>query len=280
MKLNNTFLARCSAIGSIMSEPQKKSPKAIYLDHMDTIKAKELKESETKNKETQTYYKLVLEIEALKEKTDVLKLNSEKIHLSATCIAHVHSWIKSQPEFYGKSNNFRSKYTDKGNRCETDSIKLAADYYGWGKVEKNETRLSNDFLTGECDVLLPESVEDIKNSWSEKTFPLFATEIPIDGYGWQGQGYCELYERPKFGLVYTLMDAPEYMIMREAKARMYDLGLDDLEAELYDEVELSMTYSQYPIELRIKRFALDRDKSCMDAVKYRVDEIRKLIEQL
>jgi len=200
--------------------------------------------------------------------------------LSKTCITYVHDWIKSQPEFYDREKNFRSKYTLKGNECENESIKFASSYYGWGDVKKNTDRKTNSFMTGEGDIVLTDSVEDIKNSWSESTFPLFYNEIPIDGYGWQLQGYMELYNKPKSGLVYTLMNAPEKMIEREARSRMYELGLDDLEAELYDLVESEMTYDSVPLEYRIKRFGLDRDPKSIELVSDRVDLIRQYIISL
>lgn len=263
-----------------MTEPQKKHPKLILEDHLTSISEKKNKALETKNKETKTYANLIDSISDMESKTDLLKLNAERIHLSETCISYVHDWLKQQPEFYGRSSNFRSKYTDKGNECEDDSIELASEYFGWGLVQKNTVRIVNDYIEGEADVVLRDSIEDIKNSWSEKTFPLFAKDIPIDGYGWQLQGYMELYDRNKSGLIYTLMDTPERLVHKEAMNRMYELGLDDLDAELYDEVKESMTFSQFPIELRVKRFGLDRDRSLMDRVKYRVDDIRKYIEQL
>lgn len=280
MQLSRPFKARCSAIGKIMSEPQTKHPKQIYLDHLASIEEKGRKMIETKNKETATYKKLIDSYSDLMSKTDLLKLNSERIHLSKTCIEHVYEYLKEQPEFYGRSVHFKSKYCDKGNEMEAESIKLAAEYYGWGNVEKNTTRKSNHYLTGEPDIVLPESIEDIKNSWSQKTFPLFGTEIPIDGYGWQGQGYLELYDRPVFGLVYTLMDAPAHMVEREAWSKARELGLDELEAELYDEVLEMMTYSNFPIGLRIKRYQLDRDRNCMANVERRVEDINKFIELL
>lgn len=280
MQLSRTFYARCSAIGKIMSEPQTKHPKQIYLDHIASIESKQKQIDETKNRETATYKKLVDSVADLHAKTDLLKLSSEKLHLSKTCLEHIYEWIKEQPEFYGRSVQFRSKYCDKGNEMEAESIQLAASYFGWGVVQKNTVRMYNDYLTGEADIVLDPSVEDIKNSWSQKTFPLFGTEIPVDGYGWQGQGYMELYDKEKFGLIYTLMDAPPHMIEREAWSKARELGLDELEAELYDEVLESMTYSNFPIELRIKRYQLDRDRSCMGSVERRVDDIRKFIELL
>lgn len=206
-----------------------------------------------------------------KKKTDAL---------SVTCLSYVHSWIKSLPEFYNRETNFRSKYTSKGNFCESESIKFAAKYYNWGNVYKNEERRSNGYISGEADVVLPLSIEDIKNSWSQDTFPLFANEIPIDGYGYQGQGYMELWDKDKFGLVYTLMDAPERQVMSEAWSRVRELELDDLESELYDEVKASMNYSDIKIDLRIKRFGLDRDKESINLVYERIDLIRKYISDL
>lgn len=206
------------------------------------------------------------------------KKKSDK--LSVTCLSYVHSWIKSQPEFYDRDINFRSKYTAKGNFCEKGAIELAAGFYGWGNVQKNEERRSNGYITGEADIVLPDSIEDVKNSWSQETFPLFHTEIPIDGYGWQGQGYMELWEKPKFGLVYALMDAPERLVMNEAWNRVRELELDDLEADLYDEVKASMTYSNIDINLRVKRFSLDRDPDCIIKVYERIDLIREYISDL
>lgn len=201
--------------------------------------------------------------------------------LSKTCLTYVYEWIKSQPEFYGKSVNFSSKYTIKGNLCENDSIAYAAKYFGWGEIKKNEIEFTDHpFLTGTPDVILPESIEDIKNSWSQKTFPLFEKEIPIDGYGWQLQGYMEMLSKPKAGLVYTLMDAPEKMIDKEARNMAYELGLEEVDVDLWDEVQQSMSYSHYPDELRIKRYFLDRDKESMKLVENRVDRIRDFIESL
>lgn len=280
MKLSNEYICRASSVGKIMTEPQTKHPKAIYEDHIESLALKRKSITEAKNKETKTYLKLVDTVSEMEAKTDILKLNSEKIHLSATCISHIHEWLKEQPEFYGRRVEFRSKYCDKGNACENDSIELAADYYGWGMVNKNDVRIVNGYFTGEADVVLPESIEDIKNSWSQKTFPLFSTDIPIDGYGWQLQTYMQLYDKPSAGLIYTLMDAPDNIVHKEATAKMYELGLDDLEADLYDEVKESMTYSNFPLELRIKRFALNRDNNLIGNAERRVDEIRRFIEQL
>lgn len=208
------------------------------------------------------------------------KADKDAGKLSKTCLAHVHEWIKSQPEFYGRQVSFSNKYTIKGIELEHESIMLAAKYYGWDKAEKNETEFENDYLTGTPDVILDKSVEDIKNSWSQATFPLFATEIPIDGYGWQLQGYMDLVNKSQAGLIYTLMDAPERQVDREARNKAYELGIEEIEFDLYEEIRKSMIYSDLRDEIRIKRFFLDRDEKAMLAVQSRVQQIRDYITSL
>ncbi|MBC7654359.1 MAG: hypothetical protein H7098_07795 [Oligoflexus sp.] len=199
---------------------------------------------------------------------------------SKTCLNYVHSWIKEQPEFYNRRYEFKSKYTDKGNSCENESIEFASRFYEWGMVEKNIQWKSNEYFTGECDIELKDSIEDIKNSWSQKTFPLFDTEIPVDGYGWQLQGYCDLWDKPQGGLIYTLMDAPESIIDKESYYKAKDLGLEETPLELYEEVKSYMTYSNLSDELRIKRFFVDRDQVLIESVYQRVEQIRNYINNL
>lgn len=209
-----------------------------------------------------------------------LKSDKEAGKLSKTCLTHVQEWIKEQPEFYGRRVNFSNKYTIKGNECEAESIAFAAKYYGWKDAKKNDTEFSNDYLTGTPDVILLDTVEDIKNSWSQKTFPLFDTEIPIDGYGWQLQGYMDLLDKTQAGLVYTLMDAPERQVDREARNRAYELGIEEIEYDMYEEIRQSMTYSDIRDELRIKRFFIDRNQEAMLSVQSRVQQIRDYIKSL
>lgn len=204
------------------------------------------------------------------------------IGLSKTCLSHVYAWIKSQPEFYGRNAHRASnKYCIKGNEMEPESINFAGRILGWPpETKKNEQRISNGWMNGECDVLLKQSVEDIKNSWSEKTFPLFDDEIPIDGYEWQLDGYMELYERMESGLVYTLMNAPERIIEREARKRQFELNMDDLTSELYEQIEYEMTFDHIPDHLRIKRFKRFYDHSRTMKIYSRVKEIQYFIDQL
>lgn len=201
---------------------------------------------------------------------------AKKDTLSATCKTYIEAWMKEQ--LYERRSGFRSKQTSKGNDCEPASIDFASEYYKWGMVDKNTVTKENEFLIGTCDVELAKLITDIKNSWSEKTFPLFETVIPEPKYEWQGLGYMDLYKKPKFQLTYTLMDAPEYLIDREARVRSWELGMDDVDTELYNIVKEEMTYSNLHPDLRIKSFYTEFDQVKLESVYSRVIECRNWIE--
>lgn len=200
--------------------------------------------------------------------------------LSQTCITYVHDWIKELPEFYDRRVEISNKYCDKGNKCEDDAIELAAAEFGWGLVSKNEEYAEDEFFTGTADLLLAPTVVDFKNSWSQKTFPLFEKEIPNKGYEMQGQGYMHLYNKEHFILLYCLLDAPEDIIEREARSRMYNAGMSEMTEAFYATVAASMTYSHLPNHLRLKYFNVERDREFITTAQERVELIRKYIKSL
>lgn len=271
------FIARCSQLGKLMTNPQTKSP----LDKYNDLKLR-ISEGEEKYKtmkpELKTAVKLYENLEKWIGELQILEKIKDNVHLSETCKSEVVAWMKEQ--LYGNYHQFSSKYTAKGVLCEDESIQFAAKYYGWVMVKKNTERKTNEFITGECDVVLNKSIVDIKNCWSDKTFPLMDTDIPVDGYGWQGLGYLDLWKKPDFQLTYTLMDAPELLVDQEARRKQYELGLDELEFELWEEVKRMMTFSHLHDDLRIKSFYVSMDRDLIESAYSRVEYIRKWIEQI
>lgn len=200
---------------------------------------------------------------------------------SATCLKHVYGWLRRQPEFYGRrSKSLSNKYCDKGLAKEDDSIEFASRFFGWGLVEKNTVRKFEDWIEGEADVVLANSVEDIKNSWDEETFPLFHNQIETTAYIDQLQGYSFLYDKPNAGLIYTLMDAPDFIIEREAWKIAREAGLDELPEDLFQDVKKNMSFEHYPDELRIKRFSIERDDIRIGKIYSKVQDIRRFIHEL
>ena len=184
--------------------------------------------------------------------------------LSKTTIAYLEKHRKE--ELYGRKEEITSKQMDKGIQMEAEAIELAARYFNWGMVFKNEKELSNDFMTGTPDVVLSDTVVDIKCPWSCFTLPLFDTE-PDKGYWWQLQGYMALTGLDKARLVYCLMDMPEDLLDSEV---YYGTGRG-LEEE---HIRAYHTYSNLPDKLRIKSFDIARDQAAIDSIYKRVEECR------
>jgi hypothetical protein len=124
----------------------------------------------------------------------------------------------AKEDYYGYSSQITNKYVEKGIEVEDISIELLntikfADY------KKNTERLTNDFLTGECDINDEKNDEiiDIKSSWSLETFPALPSDINIKDYEMQLRGYMMLYNRSKASVCYCMVTTPQGLIMYENK---------------------------------------------------------------
>jgi hypothetical protein len=192
--------------------------------------------------------------------------------------AYCQQWLKEQ--LYNRSISFSSKYTEKGIECEQSGIDLLAEMMNYGMIAKNEQHFENDYITGMPDIILSDIVEDIKCPWAFSTFPLFAKELPTDAYYWQMQGYMDLVGHTKAAVNYCLIDAPEYLIDREARTVSLKAGFDEVEIELYDQVYAKMTYGDVDKSLRFKRFELTRDDVAINAIYTQVKLCREYIQSI
>jgi len=117
----------------------------------------------------------------------------------------------AKERFFEYISEIDSKYIDKGNACEQECIDLYNSVH-FTDYKKNTERKSNDFLTGEADIVSDEMVLDAKTSWSLETFPATPEEAESKSnaslYEWQGRGYMMLYNRPKFELFYGMVSTP------------------------------------------------------------------------
>lgn len=197
--------------------------------------------------------------------------------LSETAKTYAETWVKEK--LYGRRKEFTSKFTDKGNSMEQAAIELAASHLDWGMVFKNEDFYADDHITGTPDLVMGDTVADIKCPWDCFTFPLF-DDNPPKGYDWQLQGYMALTGAKQAQLVYCLMDAPEHIITKEAWAVVRAAGGDELTEEIYNEVKARLTYSDTPTELRIKTYTIHADLSKVYAIQQRVEVVRQYIDTL
>lgn len=195
-----------------------------------------------------------------------------------TAKSYCETWLKEQ--LYSRKKEFKSKYTDKGQIMEDDSLDFIADMLGYGMLLKNEKEFSNAFMTGTPDVILPGLVIDVKNSWDNFTFPLFETEIPNKDYYWQAQGYMALTGIDKYKLIYVLSDTPENLIVSEAKKYIYNNGIDDFDTDIYEGFKEKMTYDDIPDKLKIRVFDIDKNDADIELINDRVMECGRYIDSL
>lgn len=127
-----------------------------------------------------------------------------KTGLSATAQRVIKDMTNS--ELYHTPITISGKYLDKGIQCEDDSIELFNNVF-FKSLVKNYKRLTNDYITGECDLLDGDTVIDIKTSWSLNTFA--EQRHKTTSYEWQLRGYMWLYDKDKACTAHCLVDTPD-----------------------------------------------------------------------
>lgn len=174
--------------------------------------------------------------------------------LSQTSITYIHEWLKSL--IYGVKKDITSKFLEKGIEKEDEAIDKAIEWLDLPFTLKNEKQFEDDFFTGTPDLIIGDTVFDIKNSWDCFTFPLFENECPNKDYYAQLQVYMHLTGLKKAALIYVLLDTPETYNTAEIR---------------YDNIDK---------KYRIKRFDFEYDKEFIDNLIQRVKFAREYIKTL
>lgn len=174
--------------------------------------------------------------------------------IAKTVKTFLHDWIKES--IYGQRKEISSKYVSKGLQFEDMAIDKAIEWLDLPFALKNKKRFSDEYFTGEPDLILSDMVIDIKNSWDCWTFPLFENEIPTDDYFYQVQVYMHLTGKKKASVVYVLLNTPETFNAPE------------------------IDYSNVDIKYRIKRFDFEYQPEVIEELKKRVETAREYINSL
>lgn len=201
----------------------------------------------------------------------------------------------------GRTKEIKSKYLTKGNVNEQIAIEMVNRVLGTNYI-KNEARLFNDYLTGECDLLESDHIADIKNAWDIFTFNE-AKSDPNADYEWQGRGYMELYDKPKFKLIYCLTDMPVSLAIHTLN-RMADMNgdLDHIQGyqaltnmvftrDSFEEVlnqqavfsrspELEKDFIEIPEQDRVFITEFDRNEQKTNLLYSRIKEAREYLKTI
>lgn len=159
-----------------------------------------------------------------------------------------------------------AKMINKGLALEDDAIK-AISLLKAVKLSKNTERRSNDWFSGECDLLTDDSIRDTKCSWSIDSFPWThddaVQKVKDGGYDWQGQVYMELWGKKVHYVDFVLLPTPHSL-----------LGYNDDE---YEHVDL---VNRIPLQKRIRSVKIEYDETLIEQAKERVEMSRDYYNEL
>lgn len=186
-------------------------------------------------------------------------------------------WIE---ETYNRRKEIESKFIEKGNACEEDSITL----YSRVKkkfLKKNTETVSNDFFVGTPDcfkgesIMKAEEIEDFKTSWDIFTFHEAKFGTLNKTYEYQLNGYMDITGAPTSRLIYCLVDTPEKFIEDEKRALAWKMGLidphiDPVYVKKAKVLEMTLVYPDIPMEKRVHEIIIPYNKPLIESVKKRV----------
>jgi hypothetical protein len=214
----------------------------------------------------------------------------------------IHSYIEM---FENRTSEIKSKYLEKGIFNESEAITLVNDVLQ-SNFTKNEVRMANDLITGECDIEDSNEIVDVKCSWDRFTF-LDSFSGGGKNYEWQLRGYMQLYEKPKASVIYCLTDKPDHMMKKELEraADKYNGDLPDtimiqmVINSFFDRDNFNLFLQEIPIDLkdsyvqraidnfvhipkenRIKRFQFDYSESANAKIGERVNDARNYLKTI
>ncbi len=190
---------------------------------------------------------------------------------------------------FGINKHVTSKHIEKGIINEAESLEMIKRVTGWEiDLQKPKKRLTNQWVTGEPDVLDNGYLIDVKNSWDGTTFPWFNDGVTNMDYYHQLQTYMWLSGYKFSYLIYTLTSAPSHMVYKEAEKIAYNLHpLPAYHGKSFDEMleigeekaQNQLVFDSIPEEKRIRIFRIERNEAVIDDIQRRVEEARKIYDE-
>lgn len=182
---------------------------------------------------------------------------------------------------YGIRKEINSRYLDKGNMVENESIELTERVLDLDLIVKNESYFENDFICGTPDIIMGDTIIDVKSSWSAYTFPFFLDEeLPNKDYYYQVQGYMALTGATKGMVVYCLINTPEEIVLDEIRRTSWSRHELDVTEETEAEVRQQHEFDHIPEVNRVKAYYIERNEDVIQAIYERVKECKIYYDRL
>lgn len=202
------------------------------------------------------------------------KADKEAGVLSQTAKTLVESmWMQMK---YGYYEPIVNDYMTKGLNMEQDSMALVQSVLGGQFRTKNRERLQNDYFIGTPDIILKDAVEDIKTSWSLKTF-MNAELTPL--YMAQAQAYMALTGILQYRLIYALVPTDEAVILKNCDKLVWQYGGDysneDYIAHSTQIKRNNDLIKDIPAHDRVKVFEFGYDADMVEELHRRIERARE-----
>ena len=210
-----------------------------------------------------------------------LKADKEAGNLSETAKSYLRDlWLQ---DTYGyKEPSTPSVEMLKGLMCEADSMSLVQDVLGGAFRVKNLETFKTDALAGTPDCILPDCVEDIKTSWSLRTF--YEADGTNSAYYWQAVGYMMLTGKTAYRLIYCLVPTPDELMQREYSKLEYAYGRNTQHPHYLQSVEQlkrnNDLITSLPKEKRIKVFNFALSESDIKAVETKLKKAEEFFNTI
>jgi len=186
--------------------------------------------------------------------------------ISDTAKSAIRDIVKE--DLYGFRSFTGNQYTQKGNLLEDLAIEMSGKMR-FRNYQKHVGRVSNDLITGECDVLDIERklIIDTKVTWDIGTHPFFADEamekVKKAGYDVQMQAYMWLYDCEVAEVDFWLFPCPPEILK----------DWDDID-------QLVHLVEAIDIRERKTTVTIERDESMIQKIKDKIPHCQNYYEQL
>ncbi len=181
---------------------------------------------------------------------------------------------------WGRYEEISSKQTEKGDLCEDQIIEILG-FADNKPYIKNTERKTNEWITGEADIVDELIIIDSKASWSAISYLKRLIENPDSDHILQLQGYMMLWEKPKARVSYVLVDCPYSIIQNEKRSLLYKMNVATDENPEYkiaaSILEKNRIFSDIPIEERIFNIDIPRDENIIKQIPAKVQKARDFL---
>lgn len=214
------------------------------------------------------------------ELDELLAKRDGEFKFGATAMAYIRDvWLKN---VYGYEEPIVTNEILKGLLCEDEALGVLTRQVPGEFRVKNEESWSDEHFSGTPDVVSEEWVEDVKCSWSLRTF--IETTRPDPIYYAQGQVYLALTGRKRFRLAHVLVNTPHEIVEEEKKRFYFRFNCDEGNTHYKSAIEkvnnMHNAARLVPEYHRIKCFEFHRDEKYIDTLRSRVEIARKVYASL